>query len=406
MRYLDSGSRKPEDTLHRWLRDELPGASFFGGQTGYFTFDALAEFETEVRHLLDGGGQFRLVVGGNEDRLSAADLEDALRLIEPYSPRASLVLVSAPDVLMHPKTFFVEHPSGYRAAIVGSANLTGSGLGANIEACVAFDSAADKSAPLNEVKAAIEAWRIGSRPNAVVLSQKEIDRLVASGEVLPPVAVKPASGRGRSARAMFPRMGRIVVVRRRRRRRPSAYSSANVGIRLRSRGVHALPSGMTGIAKRLSRLDTKGFRGERGTLYISLPRDLLPYLPMRPSGRNAEPRWDVTIEARLLDVPAVVVGSGGNPTNITAVGHGARRTSHRDVRLNILRVIVSGVDYASASAGVPTPAPGDFVAIELVPGGNLLRLTFVTGGPIKRALDARCGHQSWTWLPVGMLPAW
>src|SRR4051812_43012162 len=101
----------------------LPGATYFGCQSGYFTADALYAFEGEVRAVLDGGGEVRLVLGANEDELSAADLNDALDLLEPYGANASIHIVSAVDVLMHPKTFYVERAGGERAAVVGSANL-------------------------------------------------------------------------------------------------------------------------------------------------------------------------------------------------------------------------------------------------------------------------------------------
>ena len=158
--------------------------------------------------------------------------------------------------------------------------------------------------------------------------------------------------------------------------------------------------------KRLSALDTKGFRGKRGTLYIAMPRDVLPLLPTTPAGRNNEPRLDVTVEARHASVPGPTISSGANPTNITGVGYGTRRTSHRDVRFNILKVVVSGVEYIAMNAGAAVPTDGDYVAVEFDPSGNATRLTFVVGGPLKAELAALCGSASWAWLQAGVVEPW
>lgn len=401
MKYLDTGGRDRTKTLHAWLSANLQGATYFGCQTGYFTADALYAFEAEVRAILDGGGEVRLVVGANEDELSAADLNDALDLLEPYGAQASIVIVSAVDVLMHPKTFYVERSHVDRAAVVGSANLTGSGLGANIEACLAISSSSEPGAPFDEIKGAIEAWLSG-HPNAKLLDRTLVPKLAAAAVIdrlrraraLPP----------RSLRRLFPALGRIVAVRQRARRRTAVSAATAAPLRL---GPGApFPPGAVGIVKRLSALDTKGFRGERGTLYIAMPRDLLPILPTAPAGRNAEPRLDVTVEARHESVPGLTVSSGANPTNITGVGYGTRQTGHRDVRFNILRVIVSGIEYIAANAGVAVPADGDFLAVEFDAGGHATRLTFVVEGPLMVQLNALCGTDSWAWLPAGVIAPW
>jgi hypothetical protein len=402
MDYLDTGGRDPAKTLHAWLASKLPGATYFGCQSGYFTADALYAFEGEVRTILDGGGEVRLVFGANEDELSAADLNDALDLFEPYGAQASITIVSAVDLLVHPKTFYVERAGGELAAVVGSANLTGSGLGANIEACLAISSTSEPSAPFAEIKAAIEAWLQG-HPNAKFLDRALVPKLAAAA-----VIDRPGRSRAlpkRSLRRLFPPLGRVVpVARRARRPRPAPAPTAAPGLALVP-GT-PFPPGAVGVVKRLSALDTKGFRGERGTLYIAMPSDLLPLLPTAPVGRNNEPRVDVTVEARHASVPGLTVSSGANPTNITGVGYGTRRTSHRDVRFNILRVIVSGIEYIAANAGVAVPADGDFVTVEFNAGGHSTRVTFVVDDPLKSQLAALCGGNSWAWLPTGMIPPW
>lgn len=196
-------------------------------------------------------------------------------------------------------------------------------------------------------------------------------------------------------------MGPIIRIPR-RRRSSAAKSVPQISVK----GGAALPSGVVGVIKRLSRLDTKGFRGEPGTPYVSLPSDLLPHLPTVKSGRNAEPRWDVLLYARLHLNLGVVIDSGSNSTNITGVGYGSRRTSHKDLRLNMLRVVVHGIEYSATSVGEKSPRQGDVLVVEFVPGQDALRLTFVTDDPLKTKLSSICGSKSWAWLSSGVMPRW
>lgn len=403
VRYLDSGDRTRNQTLYAWLEDELPGATYFGCQSGYFTADAFYAFRSEIDGILAGGGDVHLVIGANEDRVAATDLEDVLDVLEPFATQASVVLVSAPDALMHPKTYLIEKPGGYKTAVVGSANFTGSGLGTHIEASLVIDSIDDPSAPFDEVKSAIDVWRTGSRPNGLLLKKSDIPSLVAKGTLVPAPPPSPPFGRSRPGlRKSFPKLGRLVSVPRRRRRTRASRGVPPLAVG----GGAPLPIGAVGIVKRLSRLDTKGFRREPGTPYVSLPSDLLPHIPSTPAGRNAEPRWDVLLYARADFAVGHVVDSGTNPTNVTAVGYGRRRASHKDLRLNILRAIVHGIEYVATGAGHKPPRQGDLLAVEFVPGQNALRLTFVTEDPLKSALNSLCTHGSWGWLPAGQLLTW
>lgn len=399
--YLDTGGRDPAKTLHSWLSSKLPAATYFGCQSGYFTADALYAFEGDVRAILDGGGEVRLVLGANEDELSASDLNDALDLLEPYGAQASITIVSAVDVLVHPKTFYVERAGGELAAVVGSANLTGSGLGANIEACLAISSTSEPTAPFDEIKDAIEAWLHG-HPNARLLDRALVPQLAAAAVIDRPRRSRPMPRR--SLRRLFPALGRVVSVPR--RARSKAPAAPVVGPPLTLGSAKPFPPGAVGIVKRLSKLDTKGFRAEGGTLYMAMPRDLMPLLPTSPSGKNNEPRVDVTVEARLASVPGLTVSSGANPTNITGVGYGTPQKSHKDVRFNILKPIVSGIEYIAANAGVATPGVGDFAAVEFDAGGHATRVTFIIDDPLKSQLDQLCGTSSWAWLPTGLVPPW
>ncbi|MEX2193867.1 MAG: phospholipase D family protein [Thermoleophilaceae bacterium] len=140
MRYLDSADRDYAHTMHAWLSEWLPDARCFACQTGYFRATALRWFEDDVVRILDRDGEVHLVIGANEDRLIASDLEETVELLAPWlGQTASFTVVTARDVLFHPKTYYCESRDGTRAAAIGSANLTPNGLGGNVEASLAFD---------------------------------------------------------------------------------------------------------------------------------------------------------------------------------------------------------------------------------------------------------------------------
>lgn len=407
MRYLDSRSREPSDTLYAWLAELLPNASHFAAQTGYFRFDALEPFLENILHMLEKGGRVDLVVGANEDRLSAADLEAALELIGPFAPhQASLTLVGSRDGLFHSKAYFVDTGTG-RHALVGSGNLTRPGSTHNVEAFIAIEDD-DGPAALDGVRDSIRAWpdSAGKGRLAQPVTPDLIQKLLAK-RAIDPVPLVEIGGRERppSDRDAFPRLPRIKGMPA--RRQPPGRS----GSRRRLRGApHSLPPGKIGVVKRLSATDLKGFAGDSGTLHLSLGArnsPLVPCLPLQPYGKNSEPRVDVAVEARLDRALADVVTSGADPTNITHVGMGRSGPSNPDLRFNLLRGIVSGLAKVAAQRSIAIPVPGDVAAIELLESGRLARVTFITADPLRSELLGRipAGRAS-GWLDAGILPHW
>jgi len=408
VRYLDSRSRDPRDTLHAWLGELLPGAVRFAAQSGYFRFDALEPFLDDILRLLEAGGRVDLVVGANEERLSAEDLEAALELLDPFTPdQASLTLVGSRDGLFHPKAYLVETPTG-RHALVGSGNLTRPGSTHNVEAFVAVEDSDDDPAVLDGIRDAILAWRDSARNGG--LARPVTDRLVRellAKRALDPVSLSDVDAREHpsSDRREFPRLPRIKGMPARRR----APGRAGFARRLRGAG-QSFPPGKVGVVKRLSATDLKGFAGDAGTLHLSLGArgsELARCLPMRPYGRNAEPRVDLAVEARLDRSLGDVVSSGADPTNITHVGMGGRGPSNPDLRFNLLHRVVNGLADVAGRRRVAIPTPGDVAAVELLESGRLARVTFVTAEPLRSELLSRIplGRAS-GWLDAGLLPPW
>lgn len=413
MRYLDSGSRDPADTLYTWLDEVLRDATYFGCQTGYFSYDGIFPLEAHFVNLLNRPGALRLVVGANESSISKADLEDVLDLFDraPSNHAKSLVVAAADDVLMHPKTFYVEKADGSKHALIGSANLTHSGLSRNIEAGLAVDSNTDPSAPFPAIRTAIERWHLAPGANAHRVTKTVLARLLADGVLDQPRVprVPQTSQSSRNRTRTFPGMGAIVRLPRKRRavappapvRRPAAALTPPIGT------LDTLPNGAAGILKRLSARDTSGFRGQTGTAHISMPYALANHLPMVPSGVNQEPRTEVVVEARLDTVPNELVNSGTSTTNIQFHGMGTSGTSNKDLRFNYLTAVKRGIENLAATHGVPAPQEGNLVAIEFLAGVRL-RATFITEPASIAALTPLLDEHVnvWGWLPPGVISRW
>lgn len=412
MRYLDSASRDPGDTLFTWLQLALHDATYFGVQSGYFSYDGLYPMEPEVRDLLDRDGTLRLAVGANEGGVRREDLEAVLDLVDSALgvPTVDLTLIGAEDVLMHPKTYYVEKSDGTIHALVGSANFTHFGLSRNIEAAVAIDSVSDPGAPFDKIRTAIERWSTPGLANAYPVTRTSLARLVSDGvldqAVREPPRLAPKSRMNRAK--TFPRLGRILNLPRKRRTvgPPAPVTTSSGGsVAVLLGTVRPLPGGAIGIIRRLSDRDTSGFRGESGTDHISLPPALAQHLPMVPFGKNSEPRVDVSVEARLEGVPAEVIRSSSSPTNITHVGAGTSGTSHRDLRFNYLTHIRRGIERLAIEHSVPPPKENDLAAIELI-DGILVRVTFVTDPVSIANLAPLLGGSNWGWLPHGVIAEW
>lgn len=413
MRYVDTGSRDPEHSLFSWLKQVLPDATFFACQTGYFSYDAIFPLEGEFHAILARMAPLHLVVGANKLGVREEDLSDVLDLFDkhPKNSSKSLTLVAADDILMHPKTYYVETSDGTRHALVGSANFTHAGLGRNIEAALIIDSSSDPGAPFAEIRASIEKWHVLRQVNGHQVTRTSLSQLVATG-----VLDRPSLSRSverpetRRARAKaFPGLGAMLKLPRKNRPiAPSTPAARPHALAPISREVlDTMPGGAVGIIKRLTSHDTKGFREKDGTLYIALTNVLTAHLPMAPYGQNGEPRMDVTVAARLDTVPGEVVLSGKSPTNITHVGTGATRNSHGDLRFNYLMKIKRGISTLAADYGVRPPTEGDLTAIEFLEGQRV-RVTFITEqGAINNLtplLDQR--GDGWGWLPPAAIGPW
>jgi len=156
VRLTDSRDRSDGSTLGGWLNDELALATAFRVQTAYYSDGALFANQKALARLLDAGGDFDLVIGGNP---SAAQTDHLKTLIDFLSPdlqaRVRVVLPGGSRMLVHSKLYHVESPD-HTAARSGSANFTSFGLSANFEAGM----------PLTRARRGMARPSTGSRPTS------------------------------------------------------------------------------------------------------------------------------------------------------------------------------------------------------------------------------------------------
>lgn len=157
--YIDSGSGEADQDSGHWFdANVVAGINEFRCQSGYFSYAAIKPFAQVIHDLATAGGQVHFVLGSNSGSLIAADAQRALRVAAGVN--ASLTIVSFADAEFHPKTVHVVRSDGSITAVVGSSNLTGRGLGRNVEAGIILDSrAGDPPDELERMRTAIDWWR-------------------------------------------------------------------------------------------------------------------------------------------------------------------------------------------------------------------------------------------------------
>ncbi len=185
MRYIDTGSRDPEDALATWLLKENAGdVAEFRLQSGYFSINGLVPFVPVLEELARQERLIRVVIGSNDCDTLAADVALLCEITSGPSATTQIALAICAGGLFHPKAYHLRRKDDSQAAYVGSANLTPAGIGGlNIEAGVLTDTKEGDNGSLAEsVAESIDAYFSGERPFVRLLSSAaDIDGLVGEG---------------------------------------------------------------------------------------------------------------------------------------------------------------------------------------------------------------------------------
>lgn|GEM_PF-1654626 len=165
MKYLDNRLRDSDSFMGHWLENHIkPDILGIELQFGYFNFKALEPFVGNLCTAGENGARIHFVLGANQRQLSESDLHQGLELIECL-PDASLTVVSFANGLFHPKVALVETAENEFACLVGSGNLTSSGLSKNIEAFLAINTTDDECLDIvKQIRDATTYWRSEPSP--------------------------------------------------------------------------------------------------------------------------------------------------------------------------------------------------------------------------------------------------
>lgn len=185
MRYLDTGRGTRNQTLGAWLeRALLDTATGAWMQSGYFGFESLSPLVANLRRVIDSGHPVHFVLGSNMRSLAAADLRQLSNLLGTAS-NSSLTVVSYDNALFHPKTYVTRGSDAELEAYVGSANLTGFGMGMNVEAGIALSTKdGDDREQIEQIIESVASWSCLSGHGVFsVKNAFDIDDLVTAGIV-------------------------------------------------------------------------------------------------------------------------------------------------------------------------------------------------------------------------------
>lgn len=210
MRYLDTGSRDPNQALGAWLaamsHDESVSAVRL--QSGFFGAEALGYFVEVFERLAGTDAPVSLLVGSNDGTTRRRDVEVLLDLTGPPRDARLIGVVAFDNAYFHPKTFHFERADGSEAAYVGSANLTMRGATSlHVEAGLVLDTReGDDVEVLSNIRDAIEWWFEATPDGFTLITDvSDLDDLVARGRLdvpRPPLVrpIKAADAPGTSER--------------------------------------------------------------------------------------------------------------------------------------------------------------------------------------------------------------
>jgi hypothetical protein len=161
MRYIDSGSRSPNQALGSWLQTELNSNVIeLRWQSGFFGVDGLPPFAATLQRLATADLPVHVVIGSNDGETQQAHVAQLLALIGLPRAHGRLGIVSYAGAYYHPKTYHVRRNDGSQSAYVGSANLGFAGVGAlHVEAGLIVDTRqGDPPAILDAIANAVDDW--------------------------------------------------------------------------------------------------------------------------------------------------------------------------------------------------------------------------------------------------------
>lgn len=465
MRYLDTGSRDPAQTLAKWLeeavREEVAELRF---QTGFFSLEGIGPLISTLNRCNENDLTTNILIGSNNADTLKDDVAGLVNILGIPRNGAQLGIVNFSGAYFHPKTYHIKRVDGSQAAFVGSANLTASGLALHVEAGIALDTNdGDDEQHLIAIASAIDRWFDEQRDGLILVSSLETLETMTEDGVLaltrPPRTGNQNAGTESSGRASRPRLQPLVFFPP--IGRPAGQTTMPVGsipvvpigtnssaqtltnvatsnlpsvprnnfppyllfapnMANPTHGVSALtgaslPGGSAGLIIQLNRDSARHFTGTVGTANISIPVATLSTLRFGIYGTHGRPRAEFNLKLRYVSAGSVIGPKIAN-TNVMGYGFTATESGHADVRM-LVPADVRALGRDVAAAGLPLPTAGDIALLEWPTASDpSFRLSFLDAhSSVSQQATALFNSALATgqavgngacWLAVGISPIW
>ena len=195
IKFIGQGLDPESDiTAGNFIIDSLESNNYssFNAFVAFVSTGGLKNIIDEMLTFKEAGGEVKLYLGVNLNATSKEALEKLLENeIESY------VVYSPNNIIYHPKIYAFEGEETTRA-IIGSSNLTESGLFQNIEAsvCVDFESDDENGSEfLADIYDHFNAIINQEHPSCQLLTQEVLEILIESNVVLPEAASRARSNK-------------------------------------------------------------------------------------------------------------------------------------------------------------------------------------------------------------------
>lgn len=438
MKYLDTGSRDPEQALAKWLETlDASEVEELRIQSGFFSIGGIGLLLPIFAEHVEQVRTTRILIGSNDGGTLRSDVLGLAGYMGIPRENASLGVVNFGNAYFHPKTYHVRRSDGSQVAYVGSANLSAAGLALHVEAGVSLDTREnDKEQHLSAIAMAIDAWFIENRDGLHLIEDIEsVDNLVAAKVLAAapkprptPSEEKPTSSSASAKPGLKPIVdlppvkmeaapsddepqenqvqdalneAGFVISPAANTALPQAQTSAPAGATNKAVPKNgfpqyllfdpgataatagaaaltgtALPSAAVGLIVQLNLDSARHFMGGKGTANISIPIATIGTIRFGIFGVHARPRAEFPLEYRYVSASKTFYG-GPVGTNIQGYGYTATESGHVDIRMLVPADIRAFGDMIK-KAGLPVPTNGNFAFLEWpTMGSPVFRLTFL-----------------------------
>lgn len=452
MRYIDSGTRHPDQALATWLVSELESeVAELRIQSGFFSRDALRPLMPRFAAMVEAGTLLKVVIGSNDGQTLASHSTELAQALGLPRGKSALAVVYLAGAFYHPKTIHMRRSDGTQAAYVGSANFTRSGIAAkHIEAGVTLDSAHDDNAEvLDAIAAATDAWFTEDRPGVEIISEPEdVEKLLEEGVLSAAPMIRPPRPKGAGGKTPKRPSQTFLVQLAQPQTTGGAFGDdtekddeqeidAELAIAQHTPpyppymyfapdaegptfGAEAL-SGFglgdaEGLIVNLSRDNDRHWREAPGTANLSVPVAVASSMRFGFYGDRDRPRAEFDLFLRYIDDDEQHQSEPAR-TGLMSYGYTDGDTGHADLRLVLPKPPVAPIREALLASEKVLPRANDLAILQWPTASNpTFRMTVtnpdselgqtITNVWNKAAQDKQLVSRGSCWLPSGITPAW